>query len=125
MSRSQRPRGVSPIFLDEKPQHSATVGYTKTSPHCVWLVRREVLSPQLAVTPTAGVSPLLRAVCRFWGRANQPDAPAPVETYNDLDGEVVNFFRILRDQHQALIRAITLTPFSREEYYYAIYGSAE
>ena len=52
-------------------------------------------------------------------------APAPVETYNDLDGEVVNFFRVLRDQHQELIRAIALTPFSREEYYYAIYGSAE
>ena len=44
-------------------------------------------------------------------------APALVETYNDLDGEVVNFFRVLRDQHQELIRAIALTPFSREEYY--------
>lgn len=42
-------------------------------------------------------------------------APAPVETYNDIDGEVVNFFRVLRDDHDALIRAIGLTPFSREE----------
>jgi DNA adenine methylase len=41
--------------------------------------------------------------------------PAPVETYNDLDGEVVNFFRVLRDQQEALIKAIGLTPFSREE----------
>src|SRR2546428_5140052 len=24
--------------------------------------------------------------------------PSPVETYNDIDGEVVNFFRVLRDQ---------------------------
>ena len=37
----------------------------------------------------------------------------------------LNFFQVLRDQHQELIRAIALTPFSREEYYYAIYGSAE
>ena len=42
--------------------------------------------------------------------------PSPVETYNDLDREVVNFFRVLRDQKEALIEAIGLTPFSREEF---------
>lgn len=41
--------------------------------------------------------------------------PSLVETYNDIDGEVVNFFRVLRDDHEALITAIGLTPFSREE----------
>ncbi|WP_448560540.1 DNA adenine methylase [Trichothermofontia sp.] len=41
--------------------------------------------------------------------------PSTVETYNDIDGEVVNFFRVLRDQPEDLIRAIGLTPFSREE----------
>lgn len=46
---------------------------------------------------------------------------SPVETYNDIDGDVVNFFRVLRDEHEALIRAIALTPFSREEYHLAIY----
>lgn len=43
-------------------------------------------------------------------------APSPVETYNDLDGEVVNFFRVLREQKDALIEQIGLTPFSREEF---------
>ena len=47
-------------------------------------------------------------------------APSPVETYNDLDGEVVNFFRVLREQKDALIEAIGLTPFSREEFAHAI-----
>lgn len=42
--------------------------------------------------------------------------PAPVETYNDLDGEVVNFFRVLRNQEAKLARNIGLTPFSREEF---------
>lgn len=42
--------------------------------------------------------------------------PSPVETYNDLDGEVVNFFRVLREQKTELIEAIGLTPFSREEF---------
>ncbi len=44
---------------------------------------------------------------------NRP--PAPVETYNDLDSEVVNFFLCLRDHGDELIRLISLTPFSREE----------
>lgn len=46
--------------------------------------------------------------------------PAPVETYNDLDSEVVNFFKVLREQKEALTYAIGMTPFSREEYARAI-----
>ena len=41
--------------------------------------------------------------------------PYPVETYNDIDSDLVNFFATLRDQHEELLRAISLTPFSREE----------
>ena len=44
---------------------------------------------------------------------NRP--PAPVETYNDLDAEVVNFFACLRDGGEELVRLISLTPFSRAE----------
>lgn len=46
--------------------------------------------------------------------------PSPVETYNDIDGEVVNFFRVLRDKRETLIEAIGLTPFAREEFYFAL-----
>ena len=42
-------------------------------------------------------------------------APAAVETYNDLDSDLVNFFQVLRDTPDALVRQIGLTPFSREE----------
>jgi len=45
---------------------------------------------------------------------NRP--PSPVETYNDLDADVVNFFRVLREEKKKLIEAIGLTPFSREEF---------
>ena len=38
-----------------------------------------------------------------------------METYNDLDSELVNFFAVLRDEPEQLIRQIGLTPFSREE----------
>ena len=44
---------------------------------------------------------------------NRP--PAPVETYNDLDSELVNFFAVLRDEPERLVHKIGLTPFSREE----------
>lgn len=41
---------------------------------------------------------------------------SPLETYNDLDGNVVNFFRVLRDRPEELIRKIRLTPWARAEY---------
>ena len=39
-----------------------------------------------------------------------------VETYNDLNAEVVNFFRVLRDQPYELIHKLSLTPYARAEY---------
>lgn len=41
---------------------------------------------------------------------------SPVEIINDLDGDVVNFFRVLRDQPAALARACRLTPYARAQY---------
>ncbi len=38
------------------------------------------------------------------------------EIYNDLDGEIVNVFRMLRDQGSELERLLRATPFAREEF---------
>lgn len=40
------------------------------------------------------------------------------EVYNDMDGEVVNLFRVLRNPAQAreLIRLVILTPYARDEF---------
>jgi DNA adenine methylase len=38
------------------------------------------------------------------------------EILNDLDGDVVNVLRVLRDRRDEILRAVVLTPFSREEY---------
>ena len=45
--------------------------------------------------------------------------PSPLEVYNDLNSDLVNFFRVLRDKEKAaeLIRRLKLTPYAREEYY--------
>lgn len=46
--------------------------------------------------------------------------PSPVETYNDIHSDVVNFFRVLREQKDVLVESIGLTPFAREEFELAI-----
>lgn len=46
--------------------------------------------------------------------------PSPVETYNDIHGQVVNFFRVLREQKDALVEAVGLRPFSRAVFETAI-----
>ena len=42
--------------------------------------------------------------------------PGIVETINDLDSNIVNLFRVLREQPDKLRRMLELTPYSREEY---------
>ncbi len=42
--------------------------------------------------------------------------PCYSEIYNDIDDEVVNLFRILRERGADLKEALRLTPYSREEY---------
>lgn len=43
---------------------------------------------------------------------NKP--PSAIETANDVDGDVVNFFTILREQPEELARRICLTPYARD-----------
>ena len=39
-----------------------------------------------------------------------------VETINDLDGNVVNLFRVIRERPEELARMVEFTPWSRDEY---------
>ena len=50
---------------------------------------------------------------------NKP--PSPVEVYNDINKDLVNFFRVLKDPNkfERLHRYLSLTPHSREEHRYA------
>ena len=42
--------------------------------------------------------------------------PSAVETINDLDSDIVNLFYVLRNHPAELKEALSLTPYSREEY---------
>ncbi|GAB7044924.1 DNA adenine methylase [Catenuloplanes indicus] len=44
-------------------------------------------------------------------------APARSEVINDLDRNVVAFFRTLREQRDDLVTALRLTPYARDEYF--------
>lgn len=45
---------------------------------------------------------------------------SPVEVYNDIYGDVVNFLRVLRDHTEEIVNLLSLTPYSREEFEDAI-----
>jgi DNA adenine methylase len=122
---AQKARDLSPIYLSRQKELSSTVTdgavYRKPSgkliafgwyggkfSHLNWLL------PLLPAChhycePFAGSAAVL---------LNRE--PSPVETYNDIDGEVANFFRVLRDNKEALTEKIGLTAFSREEFYYSV-----
>ena len=42
--------------------------------------------------------------------------PSYIETINEVDGNIVNLFRVCREQPEALANAMEFTPFSREEF---------
>lgn len=48
--------------------------------------------------------------------------PAKVETYNDIDGDLVNFFRVIQREEtfEKFYRLVALTPYSRQVYYEAV-----
>lgn len=54
---------------------------------------------------------------------NRPQAA--IETYNDINGKVVNFFKVLRQSPQELIRLLELTPHSRCEYDQAFFDKED
>ena len=43
-------------------------------------------------------------------------APSYIETINDIDGNIVNLFCVCREHQEELARAISLTPFARDEF---------
>ena len=45
--------------------------------------------------------------------------PSRIETINDMDKEVINYFRVIREQPEKLVEILKMTPYARDEYYNA------
>src|SRR5579883_2192772 len=116
-----RNRGLSPIYLEEEEAEQFAFAiprrrkrrivfgwYGGKFNHLDWLLPLLPAAHHYCEPFSGSAAVLLNRI------------PAPVETYNDIDGEVVNFFRVLREQPGELTRAIALTPFSREELHLAV-----
>lgn len=101
---NQRTRVAEPLVPEASGRRIAFGWYGGKFSHLAWLLP---LLPEAHhyVEPFGGSAAVL---------LNR--TPSPLETYNDLDGEVVHFFRTLRSEPEALVRAIALTPFSRREF---------
>ncbi|MDO8426621.1 MAG: DNA adenine methylase, partial [Deltaproteobacteria bacterium] len=120
-------RNLSPIYLDEVEGENSPVVYLRPRRrkrivfgwyggkfnHLDWLLPLLPKSHHYCEPFSGSAAVLLNRV------------PSQVETYNDIDGDVVNFFRVLRDRPDEIVRAIALTPFSREELYAAVHGNMQ
>jgi DNA adenine methylase len=88
-------------------------------------VRRTVSAPfgyygskqRLASRIVADLPPHNAWVEAFCGSAALTLAkkPAPIEVINDINGEIVNFFHVLRDDSSEMCRLLSLTPYARQE----------
>lgn len=113
LSRSQA-APASPDAQDERPNTAADILITKPA------LRYHGAKFRLAPWIMKFFPPHRCYVEPFGGAAGvllqKPRAYA--EVYNDLDGDVVNFFRVLRDpaSRQELIEACRLTPYARAEF---------
>lgn len=69
-----------------------------------WIIR-QFPKHRVYVEPFGGAASVLICKPRSYG-----------EIYNDLDGEIVNLFRVVRDRGTELRRQLEDTPFARDEY---------
>lgn len=88
-----------------------------------WYGGKGLLAPWLSQwvpDHTTYVEPFAGGASLFFAKQ-----PSPVEILNDLHSELVNFYRVLRENGDQLTSLLTLTPFSREEYLSALNDSGE
>lgn len=101
-----------PLFDSMKPAFSYYGGKQRMASNIVPLITKHTVY----VEPFAGGAAVFFA--KSWTDVSNQDHYR--EVLNDSDGCIVNFYRVLRDQPDALIRSCCLTPYAREEHRNAI-----
>lgn len=78
-------------------------------PGSKWNIARQIVD--LLPAHHTYVEPFFGSGAIFFNKA-----PAAIETINDLDSDIPNLFRCIRENPEELARLVAATPFSREEY---------
>jgi DNA adenine methylase len=96
---------TAPTYTQSPTHHRPCFPYLGSKVRLApWIVSH--MPPHRAyVEPFAGTAAVLLAKPR-----------ATHEVLNDRDGNVVTFFRVLRDHPEDLLRVCTLTPYARDEF---------
>src|SRR5690625_3265118 len=112
-NQNPRHRRIAPQEIMEQPRR-IHMARQALKPPFAYYGGKTTLAPQIAkllpehdhyVEPFAGSLAVLLA-----------KEPSPMETVNDLDGDLMIFWRVLRDNREELAYVCEHTPHSREEY---------
>lgn len=108
MPKARRLRYVGPGTVDIPPSSNGT-----KPPFGYYGAKQRLASQIIATLP-----PHNAWVEAFCGSAaiTLAKAPAPIEVINDRDGEIVNLFRVLREDADVLTQKVALTPYARDEF---------
>ena len=106
VNHTKQGRKPSPVISSTTKKKLIAFGwYGGKYSHLKWVLPHLETPHQTYCEPFAGSAAVL---------LNKP--VSSVEVYNDIDGDVVNFFSVLRESPDELIRLLELTPYSRYEY---------
>ena len=82
---------------------------------CSYLDGKQAAGSQPPFTPHSRSPLLLRGIRRQRGPPSREE-PSPLEVLNDLDGELINFYRVARFHREALVDELEWMPRSRDEF---------
>jgi DNA adenine methylase len=102
---------ISSCLIDGQPDHLATFRWYGGKKSKLDFILPKLPESESYIEPFGGSAAVL---------LNRP--PSKIEVFNDLDGELINFYSVLRDHQtrELLLEQLMLTPYSREEFLAAL-----
>jgi DNA adenine methylase len=110
---NKRPDHRQELYIKGPPNFKAEDSYSARAPFGYYGAKLRLVSQFIKTLPPHNA--WVEAFCGSSALTLAKKA-APIEIINDLNGEIVNLFKQLRNNSDALCRAVALTPYARDEY---------